>query len=462
MFTAIVCYDNAYGISQNGKLPWKVPEDLKFFQSQTIGNVIIMGRKTLESIGNKPLKNRINIVLSKTTEEKEQVPGVLYFNNPLDCIDHCYKTYIKDNIMKVFVIGGAEIYMLFYRLNAIKDILATELPDNYSCDVKFPLWFVIQQKPINIIKTFEYQDDTPSSNVATVVHKYIINQEEYKMLNLMREILDKGRQSSDRTGTGTLSLFGKQLEFSLENNRFPLMTTRKMFFRGIFEELMLYLRGQTDNNILVKKGINVWTPNTTREFLDSRGLNHLPVGDMGHSYGFSFRHFGAEYVDCKTDYTGKGFDQLAYVIDEIKTNPSSRRMIISLWEPNTMYKSALPPCLYNYQFYCDGEYLTCMMTQRSSDFALAGGWNVATGALLTILIANVCGMKPEKLIWNIGDVHLYNNVIAGIEEQIKRQPNLYPALYIVNNKEKIEDFEFADLRLVGYNPQPTIELPMNV
>jgi thymidylate synthase len=233
-----------------------------------------------------------------------------------------------------------------------------------------------------------------------------------------------------------------------------------MFLRGIFEELMLYIRGQTNSKILEDKGITVWKGNTSRNFLDSCGLT-LPEGDMGASYGFLFRHFGAEYKTCLDDYTNKGFDQLYYAIDKLKNNPSDRRIIISLWDPNNLNKCPLPPCLYNYQFYVADNKLYCMMTQRSSDYAVAGGWNIATGSLLTYLIASVCGLEPYKLLWNIGDTHIYNNLVDQIKEQVNRRPYLFPKI-IINKKQKIEDYEYSDIKLLCYNYHEPIQMNMNV
>jgi len=287
----------------------------------------------------------------------------------------------------------------------------------------------------------------------------------------MEKILTKGNKRNDRTQVGTYSLFGGELTFDLSNGRFPLMTTRKMFVKGIFEELMLYIRGQTNTKILEEKGVNVWSPNTTRAFLNTRGLSHLPEGDMGHSYGFSMRHFGAQYIDCLTDYTDKGFDQLSWLINEIRTNPFSRRLIISLWEPDRMHQAALPPCLFNYQFYVENPNeddpnsqltLSCKMTQRSSDIAVAGGWNIVTGALFTIMLASVCKLKPKTLIWSLGDVHIYNNLKEQVQTQIKREPYLYPIINLINPPEKIEDFALENFEILGYQSYVPIKLTMNV
>ncbi len=514
MFTTIVARDSQGGIAKQKGIPWYLPADLRQFRERTINNIVIMGRATYDSIG-KPLPSRINIVLSNTIKEiygcivLNSFEGLLRFYEKAKRLpDYRNKTW--------FIIGGATLYNWARDNKLIAQEFITEIDKDYSCDTFYldreegdyrdtviatynlshsgnegisrqssqnKHEHAQQLNPVHnpqlnygdqpdekhtephnslIEKLFASLDEKPVEPSGILIHRVYYNVEEYAMLELMREIIKSGNQRLDRTGTGTLSLFGKRLEFDLSNNQFPLMTTRRLFFRGIFEELMFYLRGQTDNNILVAKGIHVWTPNTTREFLDKRGLPHLPVGDLGHSYGFSFRHFGANYVDCHADYTGQGYDQLEELIKELKTNPASRRLRISLWEPNAAHKAALPPCLEQYQFNVDDGILSCMMTQRSSDYFIAGGWNVITGALFTILLATICGLKPGKLIWNIGNVHIYNNLVEQANEQLKREPKLYPKLYIKTIKPRIEDYEFDDLELIGYEPHPPIKGIMNV
>ena len=446
MFSIVVAYDAEYGIGKNQSIPWKCPEDLAFFKKLTTGNVVIMGRKTYESIG-KPLPNRTNIVISKTLPL--DTVGVTVVRDLESCCEVCSK--IPN--LEYYVIGGAEIYKMFLASGLVSCAYVTEIVGSYECDVFYPNELESLPRKINKIQ------HNPDKFYIT---KYTyINFEERSFLVLGKEILNTYCEKQDRTGTGTVSLFGKRLEFNLEHGKFPLLTSRKMFVRGIFEELMLYIRGQTNNNILAAKGINVWTPNTTREFLDSRGLQHLPAGDMGPSYGFLFRHFGAEYTDCKTDYTGKGVDQLGRVIHLLKTNPNDRRMIISLWDPVNIDNCPLPPCLYNYQFYVYDGKLSCMMTQRSSDFAIAGGWNVATGALLTYMLARVCNLEPGKLIWNLGDVHVYKNLIEEFRKQLDREPYQFPIISIPK-KENIEDYEFKDIKLFGYKSHPALNFTLSV
>ncbi len=449
MFTIAVATDEHNNIGHQGKIPWKCSEDLRHFKRLTSENVVIMGRKTYESIG-KPLPDRTNIVISKSG----QIAGpssLILVDSPLAAVRHCVK---HEKGKKWFVIGGSEIYKWFLDNGLISDMYMTNiccLNPIANCDTKFPVVYTDDLKILDVVKLSEH---------ATCTHYAFTNVEESNCMQLMREILDYGHAKPDRTGFGTKSLFGRQLRFDLRNNTFPLMTTRRMFLRGIFAELMMFIRGQTNNQVLEDQKISIWRGNTTREFLDARKLTHMPVGDMGASYGFLFRHFGAKYNTCLDDYTGQGVDQLANVIKTLKTNPNDRRMIISLWNPVDLDNCPLPPCLYNYQFYVHNNKLSCMMTQRSSDFVVAGGWNIATGALLTYLIAAVCNLEPNELIWNLGDVHVYNNLQAQAAVQLTRTPRLYPKIYI-NKKENIEDFEFSDLELLCYDPHPTIEMVMN-
>jgi thymidylate synthase len=294
---------------------------------------------------------------------------------------------------------------------------------------------------------------------------------EETLLNCMKNILENGKPRIDRTLVGTLSIFSVELRFNIEDDKIPLMTTRSMSVRMIFEELMWILRGQTDVSILQSKKVNIWNDNSTREFLDKRGLTHLKEGDIGAGYGFQMRHSGATYVDCKTDYSGKGFDQLTYVIDLLKNDPYSRRIMINLWNPPDLDKMSLPPCGFCYQFYVDNEggegnmYLSCKITQRSSDIALAGCWNVVSCSIFVKMLAWICGMKPREIIWSVGDCHIYSNQIENVKEQLERIDEIgdCPRLEIRERTsvKNITDFEYSDFELRNYNPQKAIKFAMN-
>jgi len=285
--------------------------------------------------------------------------------------------------------------------------------------------------------------------------------EEVNFLNILRDIL-KQPDRSDRTTIGTKSIFSPpELRFSLRNGQFPLLTTRKINLKFVFEELMWFLRGQTDVSVLREKGIHIWDGNTNRSFLDQRGLAHYNDWDLGPSYGFQFRHSGAPYIDCKTDYTGQGVDQLQYVIDEIKRNPYSRRLVINLWNPSDLGKMALQPCGFCYQFYVSNGELSCKLTQRSSDIALAGGWNVASASLLTIFIASVCDLTPGELVWSIGDAHIYLNQLDAVRIQLQRDPKPFPTLRLKQTRKNITEYEFTDIELHNYTPYNHIKIHFN-
>ena len=461
MFSVIVACDSQFGIgNEKNEIPWKSKKDMKFFRDMTKDSVVIMGGNTFRSL-KKPLKGRDMLIISHTLMEPKECTTnniIKVFRDPMTCVRFCMKKYKN---IKIFICGGKTIYDWFHANRLINCVYLTSVYGDFGCSVFYDYYkFKLDNdyKKELIIKYDAFNEEP-----RLEIYKYqFINKEELNMLDLMHDVINNGNKRMDRTSIGTLSLFGKQFRFDLTNNTFPLMTTRPVFLRGVFEELMLFIRGQTDTTILESKNINIWKGNTSREFLDKQGLHHLSIGDMGHSYGFSFRHFGANYINSQTDYKNKGYDQLKNVIDEIKNNPTGRRHIISLWEPNNLHKTPLPPCLFLYQFYIADDNLSCMMTQRSSDFGVAGGWNVATGALLTILIANICKLKPYELIWNIGDVHIYNNILSNTLEQLKRQPNIYPKLFINNKPIDIELFEFENLELINYKPLDKIDFVMNI
>lgn len=276
------------------------------------------------------------------------------------------------------------------------------------------------------------------------------NEEECKFLQVLQMILSQPDFRSNRTGVRTKSIFcPPELRFSLRDNQFPLLTTRKLSLRLIFEELMWMIRGQTDVSILQSKRVNVWNANSTREFLDQSGKSHIAEGHIGKSYGYQFRKYGGYY------------DQLLNAIHLIRNDPTNRRIIINLWNPCDLDDMALPPCLYCYQFYVSNGMLSCKATQRSSDITLAGGWNIATISLLTILIAHVCDLVPNEIIWSVGDAHIYENQIESASHQCEQIPKSFPTLHITRSVKDITQFEFECLELRNYHPQKSISVAMN-
>ncbi|TID14831.1 hypothetical protein CANINC_004502 [Pichia inconspicua] len=299
-----------------------------------------------------------------------------------------------------------------------------------------------------------------------------INIEEQAYLNLLRNILENGEFRQDRTGTGTYSLFAPpQLRFSLANGTFPLLTTKKVFMKGILHELLWFIHGSTDAKLLSEKGVKIWEGNGSREYLDSLGLKNREIGDLGPVYGFQWRHFGADYIDCHTDYTGKGYDQLANIIHTLRTNPYDRRIILSAWNPPAFEEMALPPCHVFCQFYVSfpksedkdtRPRLSCQMYQRSCDMGLGVPFNIASYALLTYMIAMVVDMEPGEFIHVMGDAHIYSNHLDAVKEQLQRIPRNFPKLVIKRKVSNIDDFKFDDFEVVDYDPYGPIKMKMAV
>ncbi|EGD77990.1 thymidylate synthase [Salpingoeca rosetta] len=287
------------------------------------------------------------------------------------------------------------------------------------------------------------------------------NHDEHEYLRLVQRILDTGKTRSDRTGTGTISLFGAQMRFSLREG-FPLLTTKRVFWRGVLEELLWFIAGDTNANHLAEKKVHIWDANGSKEFLEQRGLGHREEGDLGPVYGFQWRHFGAQYTDMHADYQGKGVDQIANVIEQIKTNPDSRRIIMSAWNPVDLPHMALPPCHVLAQFYVQDGELSCQLYQRSADMGLGVPFNIASYSLLTVMIAHVCGLRPGDFVHTIGDAHVYSNHVDALKEQLTREPRPFPTLNIKRDVTSIDDFKAEDFELVGYKPHGKIAMKMAV
>ncbi|SNX82075.1 related to thymidylate synthase [Melanopsichium pennsylvanicum] len=299
--------------------------------------------------------------------------------------------------------------------------------------------------------------------------------EESQYLELVQRVISTGESRPDRTGTGTLALFAPQpcLRFDLTNGNLPLLTTKRVFFRGVLEELLWFVAGKTDSNLLTDKGVHIWDGNGSSAFLDSRGLSHRRQGDLGPVYGFQWRHFGATYKDCDTDYTGQGVDQLAQVIDKIKNNPTDRRILLSAWNPKDLQLMALPPCHMFAQFFVSNldayakgkgkKHLSCQMYQRSCDLGLGVPFNIASYALLTCMICKVTDCEPKELVLSMGDAHVYKDHVEPLKLQLERQPLPFPKLQINSRDVKdIDDFRFDNFQVQGYKCHSKIDMKMSV
>lgn len=291
-----------------------------------------------------------------------------------------------------------------------------------------------------------------------------MNQEESDYLYLLTNILNRGSKKEDRTGVGTLGVFGTNLRFSLKDYTLPLLTTKKMFLRGIIEELLFFIRGDTNTKILEEKNVNIWKGNTSREFLDSRSLFDLPEGSLGKGYGYQWRNFGGTELDWKP-YHKDGIDQLKVALKMIKENPNSRRIIVSAWNPQQLKDMALEPCHMMFQFQVDNGKLNLLWYQRSVDSFLGLPFNIASYAVLTMLFAKATNLEPGDLVFSGGDTHIYNNHIQQVVEQTQRAPYEFPKLNIkvpINSIEDMEKLSFEDFELINYNSHPSIKAEMAV
>jgi thymidylate synthase len=288
------------------------------------------------------------------------------------------------------------------------------------------------------------------------------NPEEQQYLDLIRDILDNGVERPDRTGVGTLSVFGRTMRFELRNNSFPLLTTKKVFWKGIANELFWFISGSTNNEDLLKKGTKIWTANLSREALDKYGFEDREVNDLGPGYPFQWRHSGAVYNGMRKDYTGQGIDQLANVIKQLKEDPNSRRMIVCSFIPKDVPIMSLAPCHCLYQFYVSDGELSCCMYQRSTDVGCGLPFNIASYALLTRLIAQVCGLKAKEFVWFGADVHIYLNHVDALTKQLERDPYIFPTLEINPTVMDIDKFTVDDLFINNYQHHRKINLKMAV
>lgn len=288
--------------------------------------------------------------------------------------------------------------------------------------------------------------------------------EEQAYLNLLSKVINTGEYRKDRTDTGTFSIFAESLKFNIRNNVIPVLTTKRVFWKGVVEELIFFLKGITNNRYLQRKGVHIWDGNSSREYLDSIGQYHRETGDLGAIYSHQWRHYGAVYEDCYVDYNGKGVDQIKAAIDLIKNDPTSRRIVVSAWNPTQLNDMALPPCHCLFQFYVNLEKkeLNCQMYQRSADCFLGLPFNITSYALLTYIIADITGLKPGELTICLGDAHVYSNHIEQCKEQISRVPRAFPTIKIKNHYANPEDYKLEDFELIDYKPYPTIKAKMAI
>ncbi|KAK4803235.1 hypothetical protein SAY86_001438 [Trapa natans] len=500
-FQVVVAATQEMGIGKDGKLPWRLPADMKFFKELTSGtsepgkkNAVIMGRKTWESIPSeyRPLTGRLNVVLTRSGSfDIATAENVLICGSMPSALEMLASSPYSLSIQSVFVIGGGEIYREALNAPQCDAIHITEINGSIQCDTFIPMvdtslfhpWytsFPIVENNIRFAFTTYVRvrrshallgnENSVSNSKSSKLEikkfdflpKLIFERhEEYLYLSLVENILSNGTVKDDRTGTGTISNFGCQMRYNLRRT-FPLLTTKKVFWRGVVEELLWFISGSTNAKILQDKGIHIWDGNASREYLDSIDLKEREEGDLGPVYGFQWRHFGARYTNMHADYTGQGFDQLLDVINKIKNKPDDRRIILSAWNPSDLKLMALPPCHMFAQFYVANGELSCQMYQRSADMGLGVPFNIASYALLTRIIAHICELTAGDFIHIIGDAHVYRTHIRPLEEQLQKAPRPFPILHINPDRKDIDSFVASDFDLTGYDPHEKIAMKMAV
>jgi thymidylate synthase len=449
--------DKLFGI--DNRLPWiSCKEDMKFF-SRTTSNTfnppyVVMGRKTFESLPAK-LEDRINVVISS---QETDLGADLQFKS-LDAF------FLAEKEQKeIFIIGGKgliEEALSKYKTsiqNIYVSIINKEVVDGTS---KVYL-------DVDLANYSDYLQSLVSKGEVTF-HKYTFPiHPELQYLSLLHKTLSGDNRQT--RNAKTFSIFSEKLSFDLSKG-FPLLTTKKMFLRGIFEELLFFFRGQTDSKILESKGVNIWKPNTTTEFIQKCNLPYSE-GDMGPLYGFNWKHFGAEYINCHTDYSGKGHNQLEDIMELLIKDPHSRRILLTDYNPAVAKQGVLYPChSIIIQFYVtesSGKNKVSMnMYQRSVDEFLGLPFNIASNALFLHLLCATLNVRTggdsyEPGILNIlmGDCHVYESHLEAVKEQLARTPHDLPRIVIHKPNVSLEDYDWKDIEIINYNHHPAIKAEM--
>lgn len=446
----IVAIDSNGGIGLDNQIPWYSPEELRVFKTITKNSILIMGRKTAYNVPY--LHNRTIYCISKSISQEiyitPQGNKLVMFNSIDDAIEAAIKIE-----QPFYIAGGKSIYEYVLSKSINKVIHLSIMKDNYECDTTLDKKWLSEFVVDSCEEYKEFEHYTLCQKMTT---------DEFTYLNILRSTLHLGKVRTTRNGI-TYSNFVNHMTFNLQDNKFPLLTTKRMFFRGIVEELLFFLRGDTDTTILEDKKILIWNKNTCRKFLDEHGFINRKEGVMGPMYGYIWRFFGAPYDDEKIGPTSAGYDQLKYVIDTIKNDPTSRRIMMTTFNPSQMKEGVLPPChSIIIQFYVDDGYLSAFCYNRSQDLFLGTPFNIASTSLLVILIANICNLKPKFLDISMGDCHIYNEHLTSVEKQLERFAFPSPVLTIPKQitLENLNELSYKDFKLRNYRCHPRIKSEM--
>jgi thymidylate synthase len=471
-FSLIVVVTRNYKIQDADKVPWDSKQYTDYFEHLTADSVVLMGRKTFERLplDKRPFTGRLNVVLSREYPKYRHLER----DNLIFCdMRYVLNELVPQNPTKTFwLIGGKELYETLGNMAqsvymTVLDKLATgERPMNFT-DLS-PAYELVKYGDLTWSEEnqcrYRLLQYKRNETAPSLYH-------ESQYLQLLNRIIFTGNDRSDRTGVGTVGLFGNQQRWDV-SKYLPILTTKLVPIGVIVKELLWFLRGETDAKILQQQAVHIWDGNSSREFLDNRGLTHYEVGDIGPGYGFLERYAGLKYEGCNADYKNMegGFDQLEYMVNLLKTDPFSRRILMTHWIPTYMKEQALPPCHVLFQLYVEEDketgnrYLSGHLYQRSQDYFLAANFNLVSYTILLHILAKKVDMYPKEMIVSWGDLHVYKNHIEQAKEQMKRHPRPQPILE-VNDSVKTKDWQditIDDFSLIGYFPQPAIKAEMAV
>lgn len=427
----IVATDENNGIGKEGSIPWENKKDKRFFREVTTeepNNLLICGRLTYETMKKMVMLNREFCVITK-----EDIPGVKTARSIEEALKNTEHTY--DN---VFFVGGESIYEESQYI--VDEMIITRIEGDYECDKKFKPDYDMFELVKERDEMFYYYEPLHPDKT-------------YK--RLCRTILREGEEKEDRTNTGTLSKFGCHIKFNL-GTYLPVLTTKKVYLKGIIKELLWFLKGGTDSKELEKDGVNIWKGNTSKEYLEKIGLEDYEEGECGPIYGYQWRKWNAPYKK-----EGSGIDQIEEIVRLIKEEPTSRRMILTAWNPEQLKEMALPPCHIMCQFYVSSGKLHCHMYQRSADVFLGLPFNITSYAILTHLIARTTEKEVGNLYISLGDAHIYKDHIEQIKMQIKREEYTCPKIKI-DAKETLQEYEYEDIKIINYESHGAIKGNMAV
>jgi thymidylate synthase/dihydrofolate reductase len=441
------------GIGFQGKLPWGyIKQDMDFFRECIRGKLVIMGNTSFKEMKEIPNDSSF-LVLSRTCQNHKKC-NVKYVTS-LEEINAFLKQGQVSN-EDVCIAGGEHVYNMFINDARVTEILLSEVTVEkpVKCDKFFPFipdtYFDIEE--------FRYLVNTDTTKVMllryTRANDLVPREEPY--LSLGRKILKEGSERPDRTGVGTLGIFGEKMTFDI-GKTVPLLATKRVAIKACIEELLWFLRGETDATILSKKGVHIWDGNTSREFLDNMGFHDVPTGELRLGYGHQIRRCGPNRVD-----------QLLYVENLLKTDPFSRRILWNLWNASDVPQMVLTPCHNQIQFYVtkkgENMYLSAQLYIRSSDYFLGLPFNIFSYTVLTYILAARTGMTPDKLHVVTGDTHVYLNHLEQVKEQLCRPTTTLPVLLLSKEIETKEYTEITidDFQVIGYFPQKGIKAEMAV